>query len=143
MYITTNELDLVSMIGIILLIGIVKKNAIMMVDFALDAERNEGLAPEESIYQACFVRFRPAHHDDNDGCDVWLVAAGDRNGRGQRAAQASRDCDRRRLDRLADAHALYHTGNLFVARSDSVALESKAAGRAIGYPVNPMPPAVA
>jgi multidrug efflux pump subunit AcrB len=59
MYITTNELDLVSMIGIILLIGIVKKNAIMMVDFALDAERNEGLAPEESIYQACFVRFRP------------------------------------------------------------------------------------
>ena len=50
MYITNNELDLVSMIGIILLIGIVKKNAIMMVDFALDAERNEGLAPEESIY---------------------------------------------------------------------------------------------
>jgi len=59
MYITNNELDLVSMIGIILLIGIVKKNAIMMVDFALYAERNEGLAPEESIYQACFVRFRP------------------------------------------------------------------------------------
>jgi hydrophobe/amphiphile efflux-1 (HAE1) family protein len=59
MYITNNELDLVSMIGIILLIGIVKKNAIMMVDFALDAERNEGLAPEESIYQACLVRFRP------------------------------------------------------------------------------------
>ena len=85
----------------------------------------------------------PAHHDDNDGCDVWLVAAGDRNGRGQPATQASRDCDRRRLDRFADAHALYHTGNLFVARSDSVALESKAAGRAIGYPVNPMPPAVA
>jgi hydrophobe/amphiphile efflux-1 (HAE1) family protein len=59
LYITNNELDLVSMIGIILLIGIVKKNAIMMVDFALDAERNEGLAPEESIYQACLVRFRP------------------------------------------------------------------------------------
>ena len=59
MYITNNELDLVSMIGIILLIGIVKKNAIMMVDFALDAERKEGLAPEESIYQACLVRFRP------------------------------------------------------------------------------------
>jgi multidrug efflux pump subunit AcrB len=49
----------VSVIGIILLIGIVKKNAIMMVDFALDAERNEGLSPEESIYQACLVRFRP------------------------------------------------------------------------------------
>ena len=59
MYITNNELDLVSMIGIILLISIVKKNAIMMVDFALDAERNEGLAPEESIYQARLLRFRP------------------------------------------------------------------------------------
>ncbi|HEY2143024.1 MAG TPA: efflux RND transporter permease subunit, partial [Candidatus Udaeobacter sp.] len=55
----TGELSIVSIIGIILLIGIVKKNAIMMVDFALDAERNEGLSPEESIYQACLVRFRP------------------------------------------------------------------------------------
>jgi multidrug efflux pump subunit AcrB len=53
------ELSIVSIIGIILLIGIVKKNAIMMVDFALDAERNEGLSPEQSIYQACLVRFRP------------------------------------------------------------------------------------
>ena len=59
MLVTGNELDLVSVIGIILLIGIVKKNAIMMVDFALDAERHEGLTPEESIYQACLVRFRP------------------------------------------------------------------------------------
>jgi len=55
----TGELSIVSIIGIILLIGIVKKNAIMMVDFALDAERNEGLSPEESIYEACVVRFRP------------------------------------------------------------------------------------
>jgi multidrug efflux pump len=46
-------------IGIILLIGIVKKNAIMMIDFALDAERNGGLAPREAIYQACLLRFRP------------------------------------------------------------------------------------
>jgi hydrophobe/amphiphile efflux-1 (HAE1) family protein len=53
------DFDLVAKIGIILLIGIVKKNAIMMVDFALDTERNEGLSPEESIYQACLVRFRP------------------------------------------------------------------------------------
>jgi multidrug efflux pump subunit AcrB len=55
----TGELSIVSIIGIILLIGIVKKNAIMMVDFALDAQRNERLSPEESIYQACLVRFRP------------------------------------------------------------------------------------
>jgi multidrug efflux pump subunit AcrB len=59
MFLPNNELDLVSLIGIILLIGIVKKNAIMMVDFALEAERHEGLSPEESIYQACLVRFRP------------------------------------------------------------------------------------
>jgi multidrug efflux pump subunit AcrB len=53
------ELDLISLIGIILLIGIVKKNGIMMVDFALSAERQERLSPEESIYQACLLRFRP------------------------------------------------------------------------------------
>jgi multidrug efflux pump subunit AcrB len=59
MLVTGDELSIVSTIGISLLIGIVKKNAIMMVDFALDAERNEGCTPEESIYQACLVRFRP------------------------------------------------------------------------------------
>jgi multidrug efflux pump subunit AcrB len=53
------ELSLIALIGIILLIGIVKKNAIMMIDFALDAEREQGLKPEESIYQACLLRFRP------------------------------------------------------------------------------------
>jgi multidrug efflux pump len=54
-----DNLDVIGIIGIILLIGIVKKNAIMMIDFALDAERNEGLAPREAIYQACLLRFRP------------------------------------------------------------------------------------
>jgi multidrug efflux pump len=54
-----DDFNVVSLIGIILLIGIVKKNAIMMIDFALDAERNEGKAPEEAIYQACLLRFRP------------------------------------------------------------------------------------
>jgi hydrophobe/amphiphile efflux-1 (HAE1) family protein len=53
------DLSMIALIGIILLIGIVKKNAIMMIDFALDAERNEGLPPEESIYKACLLRFRP------------------------------------------------------------------------------------
>ena len=53
------DLSLVALIGIILLIGIVKKNAIMMIDFALEAERDEGLPPEESIYKACLLRFRP------------------------------------------------------------------------------------
>jgi hydrophobe/amphiphile efflux-1 (HAE1) family protein len=53
------DLSLIALIGIILLIGIVKKNAIMMIDFALVAEREEGMAPEDSIYQACLLRFRP------------------------------------------------------------------------------------
>jgi multidrug efflux pump len=47
------------LIGIILLIGIVKKNAIMMIDFAIDAERREGLSPKKAIFQACLLRFRP------------------------------------------------------------------------------------
>ncbi len=54
-----NDLGVIGIIGIILLIGIVKKNAIMMIDFALDAERNQGLPPREAIYQACLLRFRP------------------------------------------------------------------------------------
>ena len=53
------DLDVIAIIGIILLIGIVKKNAIMMIDFALEAERVEGMAPREAIYQACLLRFRP------------------------------------------------------------------------------------
>ena len=53
------ELSVIALIGIILLIGIVKKNAIMMIDFALAAERDEGKSPEEAIYEACVLRFRP------------------------------------------------------------------------------------
>ena len=53
------ELSMIAMIGIILLIGIVKKNAIMMIDFALDAERKDAKPPEEAIYEACLMRFRP------------------------------------------------------------------------------------
>ncbi len=53
------DLSVIALIGIILLIGIVKKNAIMMIDFALEAERDQGMEPEEAIYQACLLRFRP------------------------------------------------------------------------------------
>jgi multidrug efflux pump len=53
------DLSVIALIGIILLIGIVKKNAIMMIDFALEAEREQGLTPTEAIYQACLLRFRP------------------------------------------------------------------------------------
>jgi len=53
------DLGMIAVIGIVLLIGIVKKNAIMMIDFALDAEREQGLPPREAIHQACLQRFRP------------------------------------------------------------------------------------
>jgi multidrug efflux pump len=57
--VSRTDLGVIAVIGIILLIGIVKKNAIMMIDFALDAERKEGKSPREAIYQACLLRFRP------------------------------------------------------------------------------------
>ena len=56
---TNSEFNLMALLGVILLIGIVKKNAIMMIDFALDAERSLGLTSREAIYQACLKRFRP------------------------------------------------------------------------------------
>ena len=56
---THTELGVMAIIGIVLLIGIVKKNAIMMIDFALDAERDQGATPRDAIYQACLLRFRP------------------------------------------------------------------------------------
>lgn len=59
LYICKIDLNIYAFLGLILLIGIVKKNAIMMVDFALDAQRNHGKSPDEAIYEACIVRFRP------------------------------------------------------------------------------------
>ena len=56
---THNELNVMGLIGIILLIGLVKKNAILMIDFALDAERRENRSPEDAIFEACMLRFRP------------------------------------------------------------------------------------
>jgi multidrug efflux pump len=53
------DFSVIALIGVVLLIGIVKKNAIMMIDFALEAERDHGKTPEESIHQACLLRFRP------------------------------------------------------------------------------------
>jgi multidrug efflux pump len=53
------DFSIIALIGVILLIGIVKKNAIMMIDFALDAVRHHGMSPEDAIFQACSLRFRP------------------------------------------------------------------------------------
>ena len=59
LWITGHSLDVVGIIGLVLLIGIVKKNAIMMIDFAIEAERGEGKSPQEAIHQAALLRFRP------------------------------------------------------------------------------------
>jgi multidrug efflux pump subunit AcrB len=59
LFICHEDFNIVALIGVILLIGIVKKNAIMMIDFALDAQREDGKTPVEAIYQACLLRFRP------------------------------------------------------------------------------------
>jgi HAE1 family hydrophobic/amphiphilic exporter-1 len=59
LWIFNKDLTLIAMIGILMLIGIVKKNAIMMIDFALDAQRNAGMTPVEAIREACVLRFRP------------------------------------------------------------------------------------
>ena len=57
--ISGNDLGIIAIVGIVLLIGIVKKNAIMMIDFALDAERNQKLSAHDAVFQACTLRFRP------------------------------------------------------------------------------------
>jgi len=59
LYLFGNELNIYSFVGLVMLIGIVKKNAIMQIDFALDAERRHGMSPAEAIYQGCIIRFRP------------------------------------------------------------------------------------
>ncbi len=59
LYIFHMDLNIYAFVGLIMLIGIVKKNAIMQIDFALDAERNQGMPPEKAIYQGCLIRFRP------------------------------------------------------------------------------------
>jgi HAE1 family hydrophobic/amphiphilic exporter-1 len=59
LWICGQDFSIMALIGLVLLIGIVKKNGILMIDFALDAQRNRGLPPEEAIYEACMTRFRP------------------------------------------------------------------------------------
>ena len=90
-----SNLDIVGMIGIILLIGIVKKNAIMMIDFALAAERNEGMSPRDAIYQACLLRFRPIMMTTMCALLGGMPMA-PRLGRRRGAAKAARHCHRRR-----------------------------------------------
>ena len=109
------EFSVIALIGIILLIGIVKKNGIMMVDFALEAERQEGKTPEEAIYQACLLRFRPIMMTTMAALLGALpLAIGTRPG--LRAAPPAGHLHRRRPDLQPGPHPLYHAGHLSVVR---------------------------
>ena len=107
------DLSVIAMIGIILLIGIVKKNAIMMIDFALVAERQQGKTPQEAIYEACVLRFRPIMMTTMAAMLGGLpLALG--HGAGSRDAAAAGDHDRGRADCVAGADAVYYAGGLSV-----------------------------
>ena len=109
------ELSLYAFVGIIMLVGLVKKNGIMMVDFASAAEREQGKTPLEAIHEACLVRFRPimmttmcalvGHAADRDGA-----------GRRRRIAASARTGGRRRPARLAVPDAVHHAGLLRLHR---------------------------
>ena len=105
------DLSLIALIGIVLLMGIVKKNAIMIIDFALDAEREQGMTPHEAIIQASVLRF-PPDHDDDDGGAARRAAAGGGDRHRLGVAQPARHLDRRRAASEPAHHALHDAGDL-------------------------------
>ncbi len=105
------DMSIVALIGIVLLMGIVKKNAIMMIDFALEMERFEGLSPEVSIVRACHLRFRPIMMTTLAAL-ARRAAAGARAWCGKRIARPARHIHRRRPAAVANAHALHDAGHL-------------------------------
>ena len=106
-----NELNIYSFVGLIMLIGIVKKNAIMQIDFALDAERQHGKTPTEAIYEGCLIRFRPIMMTTHGGA-ARRAADRARLRRRRRGAPAARPRRRRRSARLAAHHAVSDAGRL-------------------------------
>ena len=109
------DLSVVALIGIILLIGIVKKNGIMMVDFALDAERNHGKNSTDAIYEACLLRFRPIMMTTMAALLAGLpLALG--TGLRLRVTQAAGHCHGRRTFGEPSAHALHHARHLHLLR---------------------------
>ena len=138
------NLSLVALIGIILLIGIVQKNAIMMIDFALDAERTEGLPPEKSIYQACLLRFRP-DHDDHHGGAAGRAAAGAREAApapscaARWASRSSAACCSRSSSPSTRRRWFTSTWIGWAARSDASGKCSGGAGTGGAMPAAPKP----
>ncbi len=107
------DLDIISLIGVILLIGLVKKNGILMVDFAIDAERNEGKTPAEAIYQACLLRFRPIMMTTMAAMLGALpLALG--MGMGFRAKASAGDINHRRAYPEPASNSLYDAGDISV-----------------------------
>ena len=114
------EFSVIALIGIILLIGIVKKNAIMMIDFALEAERKDGKTPLEAIYEACLLRFRPIMMTTMAAL-ARRIAAGARHRRRFRTAPSARHHDRRRIAAEPASDALHDAGRLPLLRSTCAA----------------------
>ncbi len=111
LYLFHMELNIYAFVGMIMLIGIVEKNAIMQIDFALDAERNQGLAPIRAIYQGCLIRFRPIMMTTMAALfGAVPIAMG--YGAGGEARQPLGLAGRRRPDVLAVGHALPDPGLL-------------------------------
>ena len=119
--ITNTPLTVIAFIGIILLIGIVKKNGIMMVDFALDAERHRGLSSAEAIFEACQVRFRPILMTTMAALFAGIPLGDCRRPR-HRAAAAARHHHHWRAVRLADPDALHDAGDLSADRPVAAAI---------------------
>ena len=114
------ELSLYAFVGVIMLVGLVKKNGIMMVDFAIAAQREHGKAPLDAIHEACLVRFRPIMMTTMAALVGTLpIALG--LGRRRRIAPSARPRRGRRAARLAAADALHHAGVLRVYRGHAAA----------------------
>ena len=105
------ELDLFAFVGVIMLVGLVKKNAIMMIDFALDAQRTEGKSPAEAIFEGCIIRFRPIMMTTMAAL-MGTLAYRDRTGRRRFVAPSARCGSCRRLVLLAVPDALHNAGVL-------------------------------
>ena len=119
---THTDLSIIAIIGIILLIGIVKKNAIMMIDFALAAERNEGKNSYDSIVEACLLAL-PPDPDDHHGRAAGSVAARAGNRHRVGAAPSAGNHDHRRADYEPAADAIHDAGGLPVLRQPPASVE--------------------
>ena len=125
------EFSVIALIGVILLIGIVKKNAIMMIDFALDAERNHGRSSRDAIFDACLLRFRPIMMTTMAAL-LGRSPFGARHRRRRGIPPAARHFDRRRPDREPDADAVHDSGRVLVSRPLQSLDATRSTGRATG-----------